>query len=140
MARPKGGKYIKCIVCGKEVYANPSKKDRKKFCSMECKNNGMHLLVGGDKHWNWKGGVCTVGGYTYMKDRRHPNRVSGDYVMEHRLVMEKKLGRYLNDNEEVHHINGIKSDNRIDNLELVVKKVHFGVVTCPHCLKEFKIK
>lgn len=47
----------------------------------------------------------------------HP-RANNKYVFEHILVMEEKLGRYLNDKENVHHKNGVKSDNRIDNLEL----------------------
>lgn len=75
----------------------------------------------GKRSGNWKGGrhKRTQTGYIVIHSPDHPNRTSNGYVFEHRLVMEKRLGRYLAAKEVVHHKNGIKDDNRIENLELV---------------------
>jgi hypothetical protein len=67
----------------------------------------------------WNGGRTKIStGYYLIKLRNHPYADTRGYVMEHRIVMEKYLGRYLDPKESVHHINGIKTDNRIENLQL----------------------
>jgi hypothetical protein len=95
----------------------------------------------GENHWNWKGGRRIESGYVMVHAPDHLGSKSTGYVFEHRLVMEKHLGRPLEKNEVVHHINGIKTDNRIENLSLV-KHVgpHYGEVICPHCGEKFMIR
>jgi hypothetical protein len=70
-----------------------------------------------DKNPNWNGGKKTLRGYVYILKPEHPLNNAG-YVLEHRLVMEDAIGRYLTKEEVVHHINGIRNDNRIENLML----------------------
>ena len=63
-------------------------------------------------------------GYVMEYAPDHPAAGRDGYVLKHRLVMEEKLGRFLNEDEIVHHINGDKTDNRIDNLELTDRREH----------------
>ena len=63
-------------------------------------------------------------GYIYIYKPEHPNCTKQGYIAEHRLVMEKKLKRYLTKKELVHHINGIREDNRIKNLVCLTSSKH----------------
>lgn len=78
----------------------------------------------GAKHPNWTGGrYVHQDGYIRTHAPGHPAAIGSRaiYVLEHRLVMEQKLGRQLRPDEYVHHINGVRDDNRPENLELWVR-------------------
>lgn len=107
----KGGKLQKvCPTCGTEFETWPSY--NAKYCSRKC-----HTKIG-DKNPKWKGGFLINDGYKYIYSPDHPNATKAGYVLEHRLAMEEKIGRYLKRDEVVHHLNHDTLDNTIDNLHL----------------------
>ena len=79
---------------------------------------------------NWRGGRTRhKRGYLMVWAPEHPRSGKGSYVFEHVLVMEEALGRRLLPGENVHHRNGVKDDNRLENLELWTRPQPTGVRT-----------
>lgn len=75
----------------------------------------------GKNNPKWRGGILKhEKGYIYRYSPTHPYKTKMGYIFEHRIVMESHIGRILLPQEVVHHINGIKDDNRIENLMLFV--------------------
>ena len=110
-----------CKNCGKSYKIYPSqekwsgvRKCKNNFCSKSCFYSFPR------EH----GKIITERGYVLIHRPLHPKLVAGKYVYEHRLVIENVLGRYLTKDEDVHHINGNRSDNRIENLELLTSTEH----------------
>ena len=80
------------------------------------------------------GRTVTPEGYVRVMCKGHPRAEKHGYVLEHILVMEKKLGRVLIPWETVHHIDGDKTNNREDNLELISRANHtLYKRMCAHC-------
>lgn len=104
-----------CETCRKQF---KPRRANSRFCSRTC----LHDSMRGSKSAAWKGGrQLDSAGYVRIHNPDHPAAPGNGYVKEHRVVMEKILGRYLLPNEEVHHKNGQKDDNRAKNLELWVR-------------------
>lgn len=91
------------------------------------------------------------GDYLYAVVKEHPNSSKYGYVLYHRIVMENHLGRILNLNEVVHHIDGDKFNNNISNLQLMNCKDHvklhglkhgrkYVLLKCPECDTLFEIE
>ena len=83
----------------------------------------------GSANGNWRGGrVRHKRGYVFVHAPEHPRaNKRSPYVFEHILVMEQVLGRYLLPHESVHHRNGVKDDNRAENLELWTRPHPTGI-------------
>ena len=67
-------------------------------------------------------------GYCYIKDINHPNCNKNGYVLEHRVNLEEKIGRLLNNDEDSHHIDFDKTNNSKDNLDVIKHKDHHNVL------------
>ena len=104
----------------------------------------------GEEHYNWKGGIrLKDDGYRLVHRRGHPLADSKGYVREHRLVAQEALGKPLPRTAVLHHVNGVRDDNRRSNLvvcesggyhRLLHKRAralaesgHVDWVRCQHC-------
>jgi hypothetical protein len=88
--------------------------------------------------------IVSKGDYNYYVVRNHPSCTKHGYVLHHRVVVENHLGRLLDPTEVVHHLNGDKKDNRVDNLRVMDEADHarvhgyeqgarFVELKCPSC-------
>lgn len=85
---------------------------------------GHNFRLTGELHPKWKGGRIKIGYYWYLRIPDHPNADSRGYVAEHIFLVSGWLGRPLERGEVVHHRNGNKEDNRLENLKLTTVELH----------------
>jgi len=130
------GIYYVCICdfCGKKF-----ERMKSAFCYYKRKSNGKNQFCNARCYGDWKkenyiawnrgkireqvgsyykGFIKTMEGYIRLYNPDYPED-ERKYVLEHRLIMEKKLDRRLKAKEIVHHLNGIRDDNRPENLCIV---------------------
>ena len=118
--------YLKCTVCSKNFFQK--RINNTEYCSNSCKKLGVFrkgngLEVEGPRKHIKGSGHIQANGYKVIS-RNHPNakcrspKSGNGQILEHIWIMSNHIGRPLTEKETVHHKNGIRDDNRIENLEL----------------------
>ena len=139
-----------CKQCGKRInYRTDYQAGKRQFCSMRCA--GLHNTPEGDANPNWGGGRWEDGAGYIVRGKAsftaeeffvvEPMFGKTWSLLEHRAVKALELGRPLNRQEIVHHKNGVRSDNRPENLEVWLKGHSAGYssnmsMRCPCCKHE----
>src|ERR671923_1279770 len=97
---------LQCIQCGSSFHVPPFRiKENARFCSLPCWYARRRV------------GSLNAGGYRRLT-------INGKNILEHRWIMEQHLGRKLLRSEHVHHLNGDKLDNRLENLVVMSHAEH----------------
>ncbi len=92
------------------------------------KRRGLSDSISGDKHYAWSGGRKLSKGYVLIYCPEHRRATKEGYVREHILIWEEANGKPLPNEWVVHHLNGIKDDNRPENLVAHTRASHIQLV------------
>jgi len=132
-----------CEYCGKDFYVKQYRLKKARFCSNKCRakvvmgcykywegkhrygstNEKVSQSTMKEKHWRWNGYFKKDWeGYIFYYCPEHPKHNYRGLVRLHSYIVEKFIGRYLKDGEEVHHIDKIKNNNNLINLMLFSSK------------------
>lgn len=121
--------YLPCrCKCGKcaLIYKSALLNNKSNGC-VACVNGGRNKALTGSNSPSWKGGRhIDENGYVLIYQPSHPKAKKNGYVREHTAVMEAHLKRTLTKNESIHHLNGDRANNKLENLELWNKSQPYG--------------
>lgn len=115
-----------CILCQKPYEIRISHAHLRQTCSRACAAEIKSRTKSGPNHPRWKSGKeISPCGYQLEYNPNHPDAHKGK-VFTHRLMMEQKIGRKLTSKEIVHHKDGNKLNNKIENLQIMTRAEHIN--------------
>ena len=116
--------WYACANCGKERWVQLRDGKPRHLLCHSCANRITGFAHAEEKSNSWRGGINHTDGYILLYTPQHPQANYGGYVKRAILVLEEKLGRPLRGGMVSHHKNGIKDDDRPENLEELSKSEH----------------
>lgn len=126
LSRNQWGRYLytQCPVCKQNRWVHIQTGRMPLLCK-SCRNTKYNKEHSGIKSHNWKGGrTYNLKGYVKVICPNGHKPLQDGYILEHRLAWELSHGKQVPDGYAIHHLNGIKDDNRSENLIAISKPNH----------------